>query len=219
MPGPPPGAEVGEINWEAVGMSQEAGSQLADEFAETMGFNIWEGPGTPEENLGRNIANWTVKPEVMAEGVPEFEPGDWVWDEELGDYVWDENAGGAGAWQQSVFGSPAGEFPGAPGIPGVGAGGFGPFASQEQWAAQFEAEHGRAPNETDMTDAFASFDFLAQFGRAPTQEEWENRYWTGSWFPDGGGWGWGGGGGGGNWNNTFTPDALPWWYTHQQKGI
>ena len=66
--------------------------------------------------------------------------------------------------------------------PPMGGGGFGPFGSKEQWAAQFAAEHGgRVPNAQDELDAQASFDFLAQTGSSPTERDWLRRYYSGYW--------------------------------------
>jgi hypothetical protein len=88
-----------------------------------------------------------------------------------------------------------------PGMGGAGGGeAFGPFGSFDQWAAEFAAQHGgRAPGEQDVYDAIDSFNFLAMTGRGPTEQEWRNRYYTGSWSGSGGygGGGYGGGGGGG----------------------
>lgn len=81
---------------------------------------------------------------------------------------------------------------------------FGPFATFDQWQVQFQAEHGRLPNEQDMYDAVDSFNFLAQTGRAPTEAEWRNRYYTGAWSSGYGGGGYGGGGGG---YGGYTPTA------------
>jgi hypothetical protein len=108
---------------------------------------------------------------------------------------------------------------------GPAGGGFGPFSSKDDWADQFEQEHGRPPNADDEADAWDSFDFLAQHGRPPTQEEWENRWYTGEWFPGGGGGGgggWGGGGGGGWGGGGYGYGAdrpNPWWYSTMQQGI
>lgn len=78
-------------------------------------------------------------------------------------------------------GSPMGALQAAMPMPGgMGGGGFGPFASKAQWAAQFAAEHGgQQPNAQDEMDAMSSFDFLAQKGRPPTDQEWKDRYYEG----------------------------------------
>lgn len=115
-------------------------------------------------------------------------------------------------------GTPTGGGAGAPGAPtggaGAGAGGapggaFGPFGSIEEWRNQFYTEHGRWPNDADAQDAIASFGFLAQTGRSPTQQEWEGRWGAGyggtpQWGPVGGG----GYGGGGGWQ---PPPQPSWW--------
>lgn len=85
-----------------------------------------------------------------------------------------------------------------------GGGGFGPFGSKEQWAAQFAAEHGgRMPDQTDEMDALASFDYLAQTGAPPTERDWLRRYYTGYWP----------GGvqeaGGSIYNSKFAPSVMP----------
>ena len=86
-------------------------------------------------------------------------------------------AGPSGAGSPGPAMQQALAFP--PGMSG-GGGGFGPFGSKEQWAQQFAAEHGgRMPNEQDEMDARSSFDFLAQKGRAPTDQEWKDRYYQG----------------------------------------
>lgn len=106
---------------------------------------------------------------------------------------------GTGATTRGITEYYGGAIPGAGGYGGGGAAGapsgaFGPFQSYEQWAAQFESEHGRAPEEQDVYDAVDSFNFLSQTGRSPTEGEWRNRYYTGAWSGSGGG-GYGGGGG------------------------
>jgi hypothetical protein len=127
---------------------------------------------------------------------------------------------GEASGQETVFGNePEGGW-GLFGPGGAADSGWGPFDSYEQWASQFESEHGRPPTTDDEADAWDSFDFLADYGRAPTQDEWENRWWTGEWFPNGGG-----GGGGGGWGGNYggggggSQGTQPWWYTHMQKGI
>lgn len=108
-------------------------------------------------------------------------------------------AGGGGG---ARAGAGAGGGAGAPG------GAFGPFGSIEEWRNQFYAEHGRWPNDADAQDAIASFGFLAQTGRSPTQQEWEGRWGAGyggtpQWGPVGYG-----GGGGGGWK---PPPQPSWW--------
>lgn len=103
-----------------------------------------------------------------------------------------DGGGGGGGGYYPQAGAGAAPLPGA-------AQAFGPFGSFDAWQSQFYAEHGRAPNQQDVYDAIDSFNFLSMTGRAPTEREWRNRYYTGTWFGGGGGWGggWGGGGGGG----------------------
>lgn len=110
-------------------------------------------------------------------------------------------------------GAPAGDA-GAGAGAGAGTpattGAFGPFGSIEDWRNQFYQEHGRWPTDTDAQDAIASFGFLGQTGRSPTQKEWEDRWYGGyggttQWGPMGGGYGYGGGGG-------WAPPPEPSWW-------
>lgn len=115
-----------------------------------------------------------------------------------------------GAGAPTAPGAPAG---GAGARAGGGAGGrggaFGPFGSIEEWRNQFYAEHGRWPNDADAQDAIASFGFLAQTGRSPTQQEWEGRWGAGyGGTPQWGPVGYGGGGRGGGWK---PPPQPSWW--------
>ncbi len=106
------------------------------------------------------------------------------------------STGGGGA----TAGSDRNRTGGNPPLPGTQQQGqepwVGSFGNYQNWANQFQAEHGRAPNEQDYYDLMDSQNFLAQTGRAPTQREWLNRYYTGTWSGTGGGYGGGGGGGG-----------------------
>lgn len=98
---------------------------------------------------------------------------------------------------------------GAPAGTPTTTGAFGPFGSIEDWRNQFYQEHGRWPTDTDAQDAIASFGFLGQTGRPPTQQEWEDRWYGGyggttQWGPMGGGYGYGGGG--------WAPPPEPSWW-------
>ena len=102
---------------------------------------------------------------------------------------------------------------GAPAGTPTTTGAFGPFGSIEDWRNQFYSEHGRWPTDTDAQDAIASFGFLGQTGRPPTQKEWEDRWHGGyggttQWGPMGGGMGYGGGYGQGGWS---PPPEPSWW--------
>lgn len=101
---------------------------------------------------------------------------------------------------------------GAPAGTPATTGAFGPFGSIEDWRNQFYQEHGRWPTDTDAQDAIASFGFLGQTGRSPTQREWEDRWHGGyggttQWGPIGRGGGYGYGGGGG-----WAPPPEPSWW-------
>ena len=103
--------------------------------------------------------------------------------------------------------APGGGAPAAPAATGA----FGPFGSIEEWRNQFYAEHGRWPTDVDAQDAIASFGFLGQTGRSPTQQEWEDRWYGGyggttQWGPIGGGGQYGYGGGG------WAPPPEPSWW-------
>ncbi len=93
---------------------------------------------------------------------------------------------------------------------------LGPFQSVDQWAQQFQAEHGRAPTDKDWADFQDSVHFYNQTGRGPTLREWKNRYYTGYWWPQAGG---GGGGGGGGYGAGAQQPGYPadmgiyWWNT------
>lgn len=105
--------------------------------------------------------------------------------------------------------APTGGGGAAAGVPAT-TGAFGPFGSIEDWRNQFYQEHGRWPTDTDAQDAIASFGFLGQTGRPPTQREWEDRWYGGyggttQWGPMGGGRGYGGGGG-------WAPPPEPSWW-------
>lgn len=134
-----------------------------------------------------------------------------------GPYFFPETA----PWPMTPRGTPP---PGAQAPPGGGGGAgaaagtpattgaFGPFGSIEEWRNQFYAEHGRWPTDTDAQDAIASFGFLGQTGRSPTQQEWESRWQGGyggtpQWGPIGGG-GYGYPGYGGGW---APPPEPSWW--------
>jgi hypothetical protein len=86
----------------------------------------------------------------------------------------------------------------------------GPFSSEQEWASQFEAEHGRKPTEQDKSIALDSFAFWRETGRAPTDYEWRYHHYTGKWprAASGGGWG-GGGGGGGSYYPSGEDSAVP----------
>lgn len=120
-----------------------------------------------------------------------------------------------------------------PPLPSMGGGGYGgqqqqqqgqepwvgSFGNYQNWAGQFQAEHGRAPGEQDYYDLVDSQNFLQQTGRAPSQREWLNRYYTGTWSGTGGGGGYGGGGGGrgyGGYSSSmpagWTPGMYFWNY-------
>jgi hypothetical protein len=96
---------------------------------------------------------------------------------------------------------------------------LGPFQSLDQWTQEFTAQHGRAPTTQGYTDSSGryhesdldahqdSVNFWRQTGRGPTEREWRNRYYTGSWFGYSRGGGGGGGGGGGT--TAATTSSYP----------
>jgi hypothetical protein len=100
---------------------------------------------------------------------------------------------------------------GAGGGGGAGGEGWGSFGNYDQWAAQYAAEHGgQQPDEQAVYDFWDSQNFMAMTGRAPTQDEWLNRYYSGSWFGGGGGGGWGGGGGYGGYGGGGQQMPFGW---------
>ncbi len=191
------------VDWEAAGIDPEQGAIIEQEFKDTMNYPITQGPSPdPALNAGVNTAAW-----LNASTQPDWENTAFT-DEEGNPIV---PGGGASGW-----GGEGGE------------GGFGPFNSYQDWVDQFTEEHGRPPTSEDEADALDSFDFLSNYGRAPTQEEWENRWWTGDWFGGGGGYGgggWGGWGGGGSYGQSDYGGGYgyqrptPWWWTTMQRGI
>ena len=64
-------------------------------------------------------------------------------------------------------------------------GDWGPFGAgkegYQRWYDEFSTVHTRAPSEQDVVDYWDSVGFYNQNQRGPTDQEWKNRWYSGSW--------------------------------------
>jgi hypothetical protein len=58
---------------------------------------------------------------------------------------------------------------------------WGTFGTYDNWANAYAGQHGQAPNAQAITDYWDSQAYMAANGRAPSSNEWNNRWWTGDW--------------------------------------
>lgn len=143
--------------WKELGFGSMAeGMNWVQQYQRENGNYPWQGPGSPEDNMGMALQRYYGIPSGAAGGSA-------------------ASAGGQGQGAEATTGSLP---PTNPVAPTTGA--FGPFPSFQAWQQAFAAEHGgRMPNQVDVQDAMDSFSFAQQAGRAPTQRDWLRRYYTG----------------------------------------
>jgi hypothetical protein len=166
-------------------MGQEWGHELAASFAGPMGVTA------PE---GMSIDRYRAAMDLIAKRQQE------TLDKMLGDYGLGGGIAGGKYKPTSVFKATGYNFS----MPEIGAGrhaagigtaatslsmafpdvlarAFGNLGEAQAWMGAFAGQHGgREPGVTDVRDMMASRLFAQKYGRAPTQGEWEQRYYKGS---------------------------------------